>query len=240
MKTLIVLLIWATPAWAVQQDHTCQGGHNCNDGVEVIDLNQDQLQSQIAKQEQEQKQQQETFVEGSSLNNRVSFDSERSAASAFAPTVFPTSPCLVCASGGASTAVVGLSFGGCKIDLKCEERETIRLAPSAEHKLFMWCHQELAVDRFGNVEDCIAHGPRVQTQSLILAQVSDEAFEEMRRHQESQDAQIQNLLDRLEAASKKTEAVDKRMRSSAAKKAREDKEYLEQIQAISQKEYYDE
>jgi hypothetical protein len=52
---------------------------------------------------------------------------QRQVASAYAPSIQPTTVCATARSGGVSTAVLGFSGGRSGVDLECEARETARL-----------------------------------------------------------------------------------------------------------------
>jgi hypothetical protein len=214
-------------------DAECQGDpHHCTGGA-TGEITTEQTQTQGQDQNQGQEQAQDLEILGPLATANISSSFKRSASSAYAPTIYPTSPCLVCGSAGGSGAAFGISFGGCKIDKQCEEREVIRMAPTGGHQLFMWCHQELAVERFGEA-DCLTYKAPLQTD---LADVTDEEFNKLKRQQAAQEKQIQELIGRLNTAATKAEQTETAVRRRAARKEQEDKDFADEVKAISERKY---
>ena len=59
-------------------------------------------------------------------NSGNSDDSNRAAASAYAPTIYPTAPCMGSSSAGGQGLHFGLSFGTSWTDTECQINETAR------------------------------------------------------------------------------------------------------------------
>jgi len=77
---------------------------------------------------------------GNNSNNSTTTVKE-AAAGAYAPPAFSANPCFKGFSGGASSTVGGISFGGGKIDQNCAELEAARQAPN----LLAFCTQYIRV-----------------------------------------------------------------------------------------------
>ena len=115
---------------------------------------QEQQQNQQQNQEQGQTQStqnannasQTTTVGGSSLNFEAS---DNPVSSAYAPTVFPTAPCMGSTTGGAQTGVFGFSIGATWESKDCMMLETARSfeqAGYAEDALAIRCKSKYAKD----------------------------------------------------------------------------------------------
>ena len=174
MFLILYLLLLVPLALAREQDHTCQGGHNCNEGGEVQGQDQtqeqansqDQVQEQANSQDQGQDQTQDqsssSMSEGSSANVSISSGHSgktrkiKNTPDPNAPPIYPTVPCFKGGSASLTLPGFGASAGGGKIDEGCNEREWIRIAPTVTLRLFMYCQAEFVQARFLTVEDCLS------------------------------------------------------------------------------------
>jgi hypothetical protein len=89
---------------------------------------------------------------------QLTIESERQAPAVFAPSVYPTAPCVAGWSFGGSGAGAGLSLGRGKELAGCVERELIRIAAQmglASQAEFMWCNQAAVLAAFGTVDACL-------------------------------------------------------------------------------------
>lgn len=169
--TLVFVLMCVDAAYATgNQDHTCQGGHNCNDNggelTQVQDQNQQQDQTQTQRQEQNQGQDQTQNANATATNagnsQNVSFSSNtpdditiRNTASARPPNFNATAPCYYGWSAGLGVAGANIGGGKNKLDPECNLRETARtLAGLGEIELAIRvvCASQAAQDALG--DDC--------------------------------------------------------------------------------------
>ena len=113
---------------------------------------------------------------GDNANNTTVNEAKIPVASAYAPTAFPSAPCVKSYGGGAQTMAFGASFGAGKIDPGCDERETARAFALLGSKLAA-CKvmiQGKEAKKAGiTLEDCL--GPKlvpVQVISAVPVQVA--------------------------------------------------------------------
>jgi hypothetical protein len=101
----------------------------------------------------------------------LTFESEKQAPAVFAPSVYPTAPCVAGWSFGGAAPGAGLSLGRGKEQPGCVERELIRIAAQmglASQAAFMWCSQAMVVAVFGTVDACLEYrSPRVLAASEL-------------------------------------------------------------------------
>ena len=231
-RQLILYLLLLSPlALAREQNHTCQGGHNCNDGGVGVEQGQEQGQTQ----QQEQTQAQMGSVEVEAVGGTATADSLTSVSinntpqgktrvikntpDPYAPAVYPTVPCFKGASGGATGPGWGVSLGGGKIDPECNEREWIRMAPTVALRIHAYCLSSFALERFTDFDECVGQQPdpaaverNSSSSGVALAQVSQREAQdiryEQREQQQIQQQQVQ-LLDRLDRRMREADAREK-------------------------------
>jgi hypothetical protein len=80
----------------------------------------------------------------------------RDVATAFAPTVLPTTPCFKGFSGGGQGTMFGFSFGGGKIDANCADLEASRLAPSLISRCKVYLMNKYVKAAGVTMTDCLA------------------------------------------------------------------------------------
>lgn len=137
--TIIAALLLACAAFAdVNQNHECQGGHNCNNDGGMGQQDQEQFQGQAQGQAQGQGQGQDqeqtataTATQDQANAQSVTFTSPdkltiRNVPSLSSPNAYPTSPCRIAVSGGLVFAGGGASAGGSIEDPGCTLREDAR------------------------------------------------------------------------------------------------------------------
>ena len=93
---------------------------------------------------------------GDNSNNSTSVTNvPRSAATAYAPIVPPTTPCFKGYSGGGQGTMFGFSFGGGKIDANCAELEASRLAPSLVARCKVYITNKYVKQAGVTLDDCL-------------------------------------------------------------------------------------
>lgn len=142
--TVALTVVLVGSAWAGEQNHTCQGGHNCNTGsstpiTTTTNINVSAAQAKAAAEAQAQagaaalaNQSYEGSFTGSYTGSQSASQTlnvegtkfDRYAPPAYAPglTSAGTGVCLGSVSIGASGPMAGLSFGITKVDKGCERR----------------------------------------------------------------------------------------------------------------------
>ena len=96
---------------------------------------------------------------GDNSNNSTSVTNvPRSAATAYAPIVPPTTPCFKGYSGGGQGTMFGFSFGGGKIDANCAELEASRLAPSLVARCKVYITNKYVKQAGVTLDDCLNQG----------------------------------------------------------------------------------
>ncbi len=230
----IELLLILPLLMAAGQDHTCQGGHNCNNGESGV---QEQVQDQTQAQTQAAEQSQSAEGGNANLTSADSFtvrtDYKRNAPSVHAPSIHPTAPCIVTGGFGLSFPGGGGSLGGGKLDKGCEERETARMLAemgAIDLSLAILCKSN-AVERTVGEEECSAwvrplelwyvHAPADAT----VLEESIAQHEELRQQQSTQIAELVEVIKRNER-DRRQEILDKEER---------DRLWYEQLDELEQK-----
>jgi len=205
---------------AASQDHTCQGGHNCNTGGDnAVSQGQGQTQTQQQETQQTAEGGQAVLNSADTITSNVNTDYKRNAPALYVPSIHPTAPCIVTGGFGLSFPGGGGSLGGGKLDKGCEEREVARMFAeigAVDLTLGILCNSE-AVDRTIGKEDCdawvlppemwYAHMPDEETelqeemvqQQQIQQQQSDQIAGLLRRIKRQEAKERQDMLDREEA-----------------------------------------
>ena len=209
------LLLLLPLLMAAGQDHTCQGGHNCNA------VSQDQGQTQTQQQETQQTAEggQAVLNSADTITSNVNTDYKRNAPTLYVPSIHPTAPCIVTGGFGLSFPGGGGSLGGGKLDKGCEEREVARMFAeigAIDLTLGILCDSD-AVDRTIGKEECdawvlppemwYAHMPDEETelqeemvqQQQIQQQQSDQIAGLLRRIKRQEAKERQDMLDREES-----------------------------------------
>lgn len=239
MRFLVLLIFFTSSALASQQDHTCQGGHNCNDGgdspVSVdIDVRSDSGSSAEASQNQslvagdanaEGGDATSEATGGNAETGPVSVTTEinhprarKNTPNAYAPPIYPTVPCRGGTSGSAAGPGFGISIGTGRIDPGCVERENVRLAPTEAHRIRAWCNLKGVSDDWESLEACIGYGAVV-----VLASAGDD--EEYKKVV----ARLMAIEAELKAEREARKETEKRIQQTEqqARRARSTREYPE-------------
>lgn len=225
MKLLIVLLLVSGTAWAMEQDHSCQGGFNCNEGTDG-QTQQDQSQTQeqtlapIITAEGGKAEGGSADATGGSSNSTVSVLTEgqkyRNSPTLFAPYSVPTSPCRVAASGGVSILGGAIAAGGSKEDKECTLRETARMFADfgeVNFALSLLC-ASLAVEREGLFDSCpqvstpivdhfnpldvlVGAMPEEQPEHEVILELQQQQIAQQQQIQQQQQQYVQALEERL-------------------------------------------
>lgn len=132
MLWLTLLTAIFSSSYATENDHECQGGHNCNDDIDIdvtgggatADSNSDSSSSSSSE---------SASSSGASSDNNVTFNSTRpknttvrNVASPDTPNIYPSAPCRIARSAGLSLAGGAISGGHSVEDVECTLRETAR------------------------------------------------------------------------------------------------------------------
>ena len=221
---MIALWVLSAPlVWASNQDHTCQGGHNCNNGGGDGGQNQSQDQAQTQTQANEQTAQGgsavltqgdlDVIVNETNTSN-VNTDYKRNAPTVHVPSISPTAPCIVTGGFGLSFPGGGGSLGGGKLDKGCEERETARMLAemgAGDLALGILCSSN-AVERTIGRDECDSWQPQLTVLLAHAPEAEEERQEEFvaqQQVQQQQQSQIDELQRRLEKAERRPAATAK-------------------------------
>lgn len=82
---------------------------------------------------------------------------------AYAPNIYPSAPCAMAGSVGASALGWGVSAGGSKVNKECEQRETARMLSQLGYEaqgLAVLCSSETTIEVFGTREACMNFAAR--------------------------------------------------------------------------------
>jgi hypothetical protein len=118
---------------------------------------------------------------------------------AIAPDIMPTVSCFKTASGSLSLPGFGAAGAAGKIDRDCVKREYIRLAyamGASKRAIWMWCQQPAVWTDFGSREACLTF--QVATQSEISNAGGPDAHATHLDVQEAQEAAVQTVEAELE------------------------------------------
>lgn len=210
---LLILTITFSTAFATEQDHECQGGHNCNDDVNIDFDGGDSNADSNSYSESSSSSESGSSSGASSDNNvavtftRPSSTTVRNVASPDTPNVYPSAPCRIARSAGLSLAGGSLSGGSSIEDPECTLREAARVFQYLgvpEVGLHLMCTQSLVVngrrDKKGNLEK--GYGTPIGTAECLrlvrMFQGSDDASDA----ETAQAAEIKELRqqqDRIES-----------------------------------------
>jgi hypothetical protein len=235
MKLLILVLLVSGTAWATEQDHSCQGGFNCNEGDNgQTEQSQSQAQEQtlapiITAEGGEATAGDSSAISGDAVVTVLTEGQKyRNSPTVFAPSSVPTSPCRVAASGGVSLLGGAIAAGGSKEDKECTLRETARMfgdLGEINFALSLLC-SSLAVERQGLFESC----PQVSTAyrdhsplDILVGAVPEEQPEheiilELQQQQMEQQQQIQQQQQQY------VQALEQRLNEEESKRARKEEE----------------
>lgn len=223
MKLLIVLLLVSGTAWATEQDHSCQGGFNCNEGTDG-QTQQDQSQTQeqtlapiVTAEGGEAAGGDASAISGDAIVTVLTEGQKyRNSPTLFAPYSVPTSPCRVAASGGVSILGGAIAAGGSKEDKECTLRETARMFADfgeVNFALSLLC-ASLAVEREGLFDSCpqvptamqpphspldvpVGAVPEEQPEHEIILELQQQQIAQQQQIQQQQQQYVQALEERL-------------------------------------------
>lgn len=228
MRIFALFLMLVSTAALATQDHTCQGGNNCNENPGEPETITTEAIAETSSVSDSLSESRATGGGGGTasvggVETTVSINEARERSSrtiyttpsARAPTIYPTVPCFEGKSVAIGLPWMSGSRGSGKIDQGCVEREIIRLAPTPAHKLFMWCSQDLSVERFGSVEDCLTHGvadpgdepPPDELMVYTVAAEDEQPAEEAAKQQSAMEG-LEQRIKRQEALTRRQEAID--------------------------------
>lgn len=165
MLWLIALTAIFSTASATEQDHECQGGHNCDEvnidiegGGASADSSADSASAADSSSESGAAASSDNSV--TITNTRPKSTTVRNVPSPDTPNVYPSAPCRIARSGGLSFAGGALSGGSSIEDPECTLRETARVFQYLgvpEVGLHLMCTQSLVIngryDKKGNLEE---------------------------------------------------------------------------------------
>jgi hypothetical protein len=119
-----------------------------------------------------QDQSQTASADNAGNSQSITHNQVRQAPMAYAPDAYPSAPCRVSGSAGASGAIGGISLGGSKMDAECDRRETARsfaLLGQYEAALKILCMTKAAQEALG--ADCVnyaAPGPAPTSPTVLI------------------------------------------------------------------------
>lgn len=90
-----------------------------------------------------------------SNDSTTNISTPRQVATAFAPSVTPTAPCIKGFGAAGQTGFAGLSFGGSKVDVNCAILEASRLAPSLLAKCKVYISNKYVKAAGVSLADCL-------------------------------------------------------------------------------------
>jgi hypothetical protein len=118
--------------------NTAKGGSaNGNGSNNTTSQGQNQSQSNTSSNANQSSATNQANGNGSNSNDTTNnvYAAKIPVSTAYAPTTFPTSPCLKSYSGGGQGSSLGLSFGGSKVDKNCALLETARSFDAVNERL---------------------------------------------------------------------------------------------------------
>jgi hypothetical protein len=92
---------------------------------------------------------QSIVIQGPPAAQSLTYDGKyrlETVATAYAPNIYPTSPCMGSTSGGVTSGswLFGLSFGTSWTDEECQKQEASRNAPTPADRIHVWCQSKFA------------------------------------------------------------------------------------------------
>lgn len=150
----------------------CKGIGQCNQSNQAQQQNQGQQQGQVANGGNATAAGGNASNGGQQNSQVTEFNQVHQAPDAFAPNVYPTSPCVVGGSGGGSWLTGGFGLGITKTNKDCDARELGRLFLAARnYKAFakILCGTKAAKRAKLTMDDCLANTPEAPVQQIVQA-----------------------------------------------------------------------
>lgn len=218
---LLVVLLLPMGALARNNDHSCQGGHNC-DGLDAdIDVSATadavigdvsggaggQGGTATATTGDSSAQVGDIILGGAGgAAVNIQYPEERfarmilNAAPSRAPNLYPTAPCVIAKSNAFGIPLFNKSDGKGEVDPECVAREEVRLAPTLQLQIYYWCHLQGVMEKWDSIQDCLEYSqfgePNEPMSEEIVKTRTEEIFtQQIQEHERLDERQEAALRD---------------------------------------------